>query len=98
LRSLPSSPPRRSSDLGAHINPAVTLALFVYGDFPGDLVAGYMLAQFAGAFAGAVLVWLHYLAHWSRTESPALKLGICCTGPSVRSEEHTSELQSRANL
>lgn len=69
---------------GAHINPAVTLALFVYGDFPGDQVAGYMLAQFAGAFAGATLVWLHYLGHWSRTESPALKLGIFCTGPAIR--------------
>lgn len=70
---------------GAHINPAVTLALFVNGDFPGNLVIGYMLAQFAGAFSGAVLVWLHYLAHWSRTENAALKLGIFCTGPAVRS-------------
>jgi len=69
---------------GAHINPAVTLALFVNGDFPGDQVLGYMLAQFAGAFAGAVLVWLHYLAHWKRTENPAAKLGIFSTGPAVR--------------
>lgn len=70
---------------GAHINPAVTLALFVNGDFPGDQVLGYMLAQFAGAFCGAVLIWLHYLPHWRRTENPALKLGIFCTGPAVRS-------------
>lgn len=70
---------------GAHINPAVTLALFVNGDFPGDQVLGYMLAQFAGAFAGSVLMWLHYLAHWPRTESPVAKLGIFCTGPAVKS-------------
>jgi glycerol uptake facilitator protein len=70
---------------GAHINPAVTLALFVNGDFPGDQVPGYMIAQFAGAFFGAVLVWLHYLGHWPRTENPAAKLGIFCTGPAVRS-------------
>lgn len=69
---------------GAHINPAVTLALFVNGDFPGDQVLGYMLVQFAGAFTGAVLVWLHYLGHWRRTESPAAKLGIFCTGPAIR--------------
>ena len=69
---------------GAHINPAVTLALFINGDFPGNLVLGYMLAQFAGAFAGSVLMWLHYLAHWRRTESPALKLAIFCTGPAIR--------------
>lgn len=70
---------------GAHINPAVTLGLYVYGDFPGNLVVGYMLAQFAGAFAGSVLMWLHYLPHWARTESPAVKLGVFCTGPAIRS-------------
>ncbi|HET9486490.1 MAG TPA: MIP/aquaporin family protein [Chryseosolibacter sp.] len=70
---------------GAHINPAVTLALFVNGDFPGDQVLGYMLAQFAGGFAGAVVVYLHYLAHWERTEGAALKLAIFSTGPAIRS-------------
>lgn len=69
---------------GAHINPAVTLALFVNGDFPGNQVFGYVLSQFAGAFSGAVVIWLHYLGHWPRTESAALKLGIFCTGPAVR--------------
>lgn len=69
---------------GAHINPAITLALFVNGDFPGAQVPGYLLAQFAGAFAGAVLVWLHYLGHWKRTDNPAAKLGIFCTGPALR--------------
>jgi glycerol uptake facilitator protein len=69
---------------GAHINPAVTLALFVNGDFPGHQVAGYMLAQFAGAFTGSVLMYFHYLGHWPRTESPAVKLGIFCTGPAIR--------------
>ena len=69
---------------GAHLNPAITLAFYVNNDFPGDQVLGYMLAQFAGAFTGAILVWLHYLAHWKRTEHAALKLGIFCTGPAVR--------------
>ena len=69
---------------GAHINPAITLALFVNGTFPGDQVLGYIVAQLAGAFTGAVLVWLHYLGHWPRTEGAAIKLGIFCTGPAVR--------------
>jgi glycerol uptake facilitator protein len=69
---------------GAHINPAVTLALFVSGNFPGDQVFGYMLAQFSGAFAGAVLIWVHYLGHWPRTESAALKLAVFSTGPAIR--------------
>lgn len=69
----------------AHLNPAITLALFVNGDFPGDKVIGYMLAQFAGGFAGSVVVWLHYISHWKLTESPADKLGVFCNSPAVRS-------------
>lgn len=69
----------------AHLNPAVTLALFANNDFPGDMVLGYIAAQFAGAFAGAVLVWIHYISHWQYTENPAEKLGVFCTGPAIRS-------------
>jgi glycerol uptake facilitator protein len=70
---------------GAHLNPAITVALFVYGDFPADQVLGYVLAQFAGAFTGAILVWLHYLPHWGKTDSAALKLAVFCTAPAIRS-------------
>lgn len=45
---------------GAHINPAVTLALAVHRGFPWSKVAPYVLAQTAGAFAGAVLVYATY--------------------------------------
>ncbi|MEM0998974.1 MAG: MIP family channel protein [Bacteroidota bacterium] len=34
---------------GAHINPAVTLAFWLAGKFPGRRVPGYLLAQSAGA-------------------------------------------------
>nr|PZN49848.1 MAG: aquaporin [Bacteroidota bacterium] len=70
---------------GAHINPAVTLGLAVTGTFPWEQVAGYFAAQFAGAFTGAILVWIHYLPHWSKTPDPALKLAVFCTGPAIRS-------------
>lgn len=70
---------------GAHINPAVTLALAYSGSFSWDLVPGYCLAQLAGAFTGAILVWLHYLPHWSATDDPAGKLAIFSTGPAIRS-------------
>lgn len=70
---------------GAHINPAVTIGLATAGDFPWNQVPGYCLAQLAGAFAGAVVVWLHYLPHWSKTEDAALKLAVFCTGPAIRS-------------
>ncbi|SRR5690606_23505864 len=70
---------------GAHINPAVTLGLAVSGSFPWEQVAGYFIAQLAGGFTGAVIVWLHYLPHWSRTPDPALKLAAFCTAPAIRS-------------
>src|SRR5689334_18994922 len=51
-----------SSD--AHLNPAVTLGFAVSsGRFA--LVAPFFLAQVLGAFAGAILVWLHFLPHWN---------------------------------
>ncbi len=70
---------------GAHLNPAITIALFISGDFPADQVAGYLIAQFAGAFVGAVLVWLHYLPHWKNTDSASKKLSVFSTGPAIRS-------------
>ncbi|MEU1899700.1 MIP/aquaporin family protein [Nocardiopsis dassonvillei] len=69
---------------GAHINPAVTLGLASIGDFPWSQVPGYMLAQLAGAFTGAVLVYLVYLPHWKVTDDPEAKLGVFSTAPAVR--------------
>lgn len=69
---------------GAHINPAVTLALAATGDFPWSDVPGYILAQMIGALIGATIVWLHYLPHWSCTEDQGAKLAVFCTGPAVR--------------
>ncbi len=53
---------------GAHINPAVTIAFAATGQFDWALVPGYIIAQFLGAFVGAVIVWLAYLPHWAETE------------------------------
>lgn len=69
---------------GAHINPAVTVSLAAVGSFPWALVPGYILAQLAGAFTGAALVWLSFLAHWKETDDPEGKLGIFATIPAVR--------------
>ncbi|MGD7654249.1 MAG: MIP/aquaporin family protein, partial [Verrucomicrobiales bacterium] len=69
---------------GAHINPAVTVALASMGAFPWEQVPGYIGAQLLGAMAGAVLVWLSYLAHWGETDDQEGKLACYCTGPAVR--------------
>jgi len=68
---------------GAHINPAVTVSLAVIGSFPWEQVPGYILAQLAGGFTGATLVWLTFLAHWKETENPEAKLGIFATIPAI---------------
>jgi len=70
---------------GAHLNPAVTIGLFIDGSFPSDQVLGYILAQMAGAFVGAIIVWLHYLPHWKETPDAAAKLAVFSTGPALRS-------------
>lgn len=69
---------------GGHLNPAVTLAMATLGKLPWAEVGGYLAAQMAGAFTGAVLVWLAYLPHWPETPDPASKLGVFCTAPAVR--------------
>jgi glycerol uptake facilitator protein len=69
---------------GAHINPAVTISLAVVGAFDWAQVPGYIIAQFLGAFVGAVLVYLTYLNHWEGTGDPVLKRGVFCTIPQVR--------------
>ena len=69
---------------GAHVNPAVTLGLAVVGKFAWSDVPRYILAQFIGAFLGAVLVWLTYLAHWRETEDKSLKLAVFSTAPAIR--------------
>src|SRR5688572_15180282 len=69
----------------AHLNPAITIALWASGDFSSDLVLGYIVAQFAGAFVGAVLVWIHYLPHWKGSNNPSTKLAVFCCAPAIRS-------------
>lgn len=70
---------------GAHLNPALTIALWAAGDFEASQVPGYILGQFGGALAGSILVWLHYLPHWSLTNDPGTKLAVFCTAPAIRS-------------
>ncbi|AOM80137.1 MIP/aquaporin family protein [Pedobacter steynii] len=69
---------------GAHLNPAVTVALAISGAFPWTAVPGYIVAQFLGAMMGAFLVWLTHKDHFDRTEDAGAKMAVFCTGPAIR--------------
>jgi glycerol uptake facilitator protein len=45
---------------GAHLNPAVTVAFALYRGFPWRKVAWYCLAQTAGAFLAAAIIYVNY--------------------------------------
>lgn len=70
---------------GAHFNPAITVTFALAGTFPWADVVPYLIAQFAGAFCGAVLTYLIYYKHFTATEDGDAKLGLFCTMPAIRS-------------
>ncbi|QWW19925.1 aquaporin family protein [Schaalia sp. 19OD2882] len=81
---------------GGHLNPAVTIAKVVGHMFKPEVelatgvavtganVAIYIVAQFLGAFVGAILCWLTFKKHFDEDCDPALKLGVFSTGPEIR--------------
>ena len=69
---------------GAHLNPAVTIALASIGTFPWAKVPMYIAAQLLGGIVGGIVVWLAYLPHWSVTPDPAAKLAVFCCAPAIR--------------
>src|ERR1041385_8427140 len=69
---------------GAHLNPAVTFAMAAAGKFAGSKVAGFVIAQVLGGFAGAALVFLFYREHFKVTEDANAKLACFCTAPNIR--------------
>src|SRR5690606_40448345 len=86
-RGLPSFPTRRSSDL-ASPDPALQMALArVYNDWVAEVFVPH-----PERFAAAAVIPMGDLEAAVGEARRAAKLGL------RRSEEHTSELQSRENL
>jgi glycerol uptake facilitator protein len=69
---------------GAHLNPAISVSLAVGGRFDWALVPGYVAAQLAGAFLGAVIVGFFYREHFKASDNLDLKLAVFCTAPNIR--------------
>ena len=69
---------------GAHLNPAVTIAMAVAGKLPTNEVAGYLLAQMLGGVIGGALVFLFYREHFKASDKADDKLACFCTAPNIR--------------
>lgn len=76
-----------SVELGGsgHLNPAVSIAMAVLGNFEWANVGLYIAAQMGGAFTGAVVVWLAYRQHFNETKDADTKMAVFCTSPAIRS-------------
>lgn len=73
---------------GAHLNPAVTIALVLAKKFSITLLPMYICAQLLGAMFGSLLVWLAYKKHFDATEDGDSKLAVFVTAPNIRSYWH----------
>lgn len=71
---------------GAHINPAVTVALAVAGAFEWTKVPYYVISQLGGAIFGAFLVWIFYKDHFDSTEDKGLKAAPFATSPAINNK------------
>src|SRR5215203_1896764 len=74
-----------SKPSGAHLNPAVTLALAILEKISWDDVPQYMAGQMLGAMLGSIGVWAAYRQHFLQTEDLLAKKAAFCTSPSIRS-------------
>lgn len=69
---------------GAHLNPAVSIALAAAGKFDWANVPMYIAGQFTGAMTGALLVWIAYKKHFDETTDADAKLAVFCNAPAIR--------------
>ena len=68
---------------GAHLNPAVTVALAIANVFEWTKVPYYILSQLGGAILGSFLVWIFYKDHFDATEDKGLKAAPFATSPAI---------------
>lgn len=69
---------------GAHLNPAVTIGLVAAGKFASAKAVPYIVAQFAGAMLGAIIVYVFYRDHYAVSNDPGAKLATFATGSAIR--------------
>lgn len=70
---------------GAHLNPAVTIALAMLNKISWSKVPEYIAGQTIGAMVGSIGVWAAYGKHFFQTDDTDLKRAVFCTAPAIRS-------------
>jgi len=73
---------------GAHINPAVTIALALLGKTAMSEVPFYIAGQLGGAIIGACLVYFSYKQHYDATEDELTKRHTFSTTPAIRNSQY----------
>ena len=68
---------------GAHLNPAVTIAMAIAGKLAWSSVLPYIIAQMLGAMIGSFLVWVMYRDHFNQTADANMQLAAFSTRPSI---------------
>ena len=67
-----------------HLNPAVSIAMTAVGKMTTSDMLTYIAAQFAGAIAGAIIIFLCYKPHFDETTDADGKLAVFCNAPAIK--------------
>ena len=73
-----------SAHSGAHLNPAVSVAMLYLGRINMDQALSYIPGQMVGAMLGSLLVFMVYKDHYNATEDKGAKLATFSTAPAIR--------------
>lgn len=69
---------------GAHLNPAITLAMAYHETLSWSLVPTYITAQILGAMLGTTIVWIMYKDHYDvSSNNPDGQLATFATSPAI---------------
>jgi glycerol uptake facilitator protein len=68
---------------GAHLNPALSIAIFAVGKLSLFETLSYIVAQMLGGMVGAFLVYMFYRSHFLVTESGDDQLACFCNAPAI---------------
>lgn len=83
---------------GAHLNPAVSMALAIAGKIQWSVLPAFWAAQLMGSMTGAIFVWLIYKDHFAQTDGADEIQACFCTKPAILnySQNFTTEAVSTA--